>query len=338
MSKFEEYEKHPDLYRRNTLGKAAMARELGLEVMLCLDWHNTASGQSSYHEYRYLPRDLPRAVETIIGDVRPDVVQVANEPYYVKNGSKMTTEKYAGYVHDYVKGMKKAGFRGLMVANQSEKDRGDLRKAWEWHVDWDYCAEGKHRDPRVLHTCKTADCVIDGLNSNAWATRSKPRGWKWPVFQDEFSSCGKGIHSNTIEGGAAMLVSLDFFKRKRVPFAWLTMGGTNIHFGGEGGWGMHTQLVNSLGEVSISGREMLAFLGKPQYDDVVDPPVDPPDDPPGTPGWYTVNMDNAYLKFTGTEKDAALAVINAGGNHVPIHSVAFEPQELQELKLKLERL
>ena len=74
-----------------------------------------------------------------------------------------------------------------------------------------------------------------------------------------------------------MCIRDSFFDTKRVPVGWLTMGGSNPDFGGEGGWGMHTQLVNSLGEVSLSGQELLRFLGKPQYDgDIVDPPEEPP--------------------------------------------------------------
>jgi hypothetical protein len=288
MSKFEEFEKNPYLYQIHTIEKAQRARELGKKVMLCLDWHNTTSGSSGYHQSRYIPQNLAKQVERIIRDVKPDVVQVANEPYHIKKGKDLTTKQYAAYVYKYIKGMKAAGFNGLMVAEQSSGDNGDMHDAWEYHVyhnpdnpgalieNWDYCAEGKHRLPRVLHDWKTANHVVMDLNSNAWADRNKPVGWHWPIFQDEFSACGTGIHVDTPEGAKAMRMSLDFFKREKAPFAWLTMGGTSKTFGGEGGWGMHTQLVNSEGKVSESGQAMLRFLGKPQYDGN---PVDPP--PPG---------------------------------------------------------
>lgn len=278
MSKFEEFEKYPDRYQKYTIDKANRARSIGKKIMLCLDWHNTAANQDGYHRYRYIPDNLARQVEAIIKDVGPDMVQVANEPYYIKTGRNLRTDQYAAYVYEYVKGMKNAGFDGLMLAEQSRTDSGDLHDAWEWHVEdkhgWSNCAEGKHREPRVLHENKTAVGVLAGLNSNEWSRRNKPKGWHWPIFQDEFSSPGRGIHVNSEEGAKAMRLSLEFFKREKAPFAFLTMGGTSKTFGGEGGWGMHTQLVNSEGKVSLSGQEMLRFLGKPQYDGGEPPPPD----------------------------------------------------------------
>ena len=122
MSKFEEFEKHPDRYQRNTIEKARVAKNLNLEVMLCLDWHNTAGSASGYHEYRYIPNNLKTQVAAIIRDVKPDIVQVANEPYYIKKGKRLNLAEYAYYVYEYVKGMKAAGFKGLMVAEQSSDD------------------------------------------------------------------------------------------------------------------------------------------------------------------------------------------------------------------------
>ena len=279
MSKFEEYEKHPELYQRNTIDKANRARSIGLKVHLCLDWHNTAGSMAGYHAYRYIPRNMEEQVALIIRDVDPDIVQIANEPYHIqKPHKKLKTEDYAELVYRCVRGVKQTNFRGFIVCEQSRDDNGDLRKAWEWHIDkpenggWTQCLNGKHRYPRVLHSNATAKGVLDELEGNPWASRNRPVGYKWPIYQDEFSSCGRSIHSNSKEGAKAIRVSLDFFRRKKTPLAWLTMGGTSPNYGGEGGWGMHTQLVNSKGEVSLSGQEMLRFFGKPQYEGPTDPP------------------------------------------------------------------
>lgn len=339
MSKFEEYEKHPDRYQRYTIDKARQARVLGLEVMLCLDWHNTAGSQSGYHAYRYIPDNLSTQVAAIIRDVKPDIVQVANEPYHMKGNQKdLRTNEYANYVYQYVKGMRAAGFEGLLVCEQSRDDRGDLHDAWEWHVDWDYCANGKHRYPRVLHEFKTAEAVLAELNGNPWASRNRPVGYKWPIFQDEFSSCGRGIHVNSKEGAKAMRLSLEFFKRKKVPFAWLIMGGGTPDFGG-GSWRMHTDLINNRGEVSLAGQEMLKFLGKPQYDgDPVDPPPPPPPPPPNGGGWHSIETRRSVLKFNTATAQLALDEINAGNNHITITQVALYPEELAQVKRDLERI
>jgi hypothetical protein len=65
---------------------------------------------------------------------------------------------------------------------------------------------------------------------------------------------------------------------------------------------------------------------------------EPPPPPPSDGGWDTVVMDNAHLKFTGEDAEKALADINAGENHIDVSKVAFLPEDLAQLKRKLEAL
>ena len=156
MAKFEEYVNNGERFEELTLGKVMVARELGLKVMLCIDWHNVTHDSAGYHTSRWFPKDIPKCVEAMVELIGPDVVQVANEPYYLKKGKDLTTAQYADYVYQYVEGLKKARWQGLLVAEQTRAGE-QVAKGWEWHVEWDYCAEGKHRLPRVLHDWTTAD-------------------------------------------------------------------------------------------------------------------------------------------------------------------------------------
>ena len=67
-------------------------------------------------------------------------------------------------------------------------------------------------------------------------------------------------------------------------------------------------------------------------------PPPPPPPPSNGGGWHTIVMDKAHLKFRDAEAVEALKIINDGGNHLPIHEVAFLPEELAEIKYELERI
>jgi hypothetical protein len=60
------------------------------------------------------------------------------------------------------------------------------------------------------------------------------------------------------------------------------------------------------------------------------------EEPPPSDGWTTVVMDNAHLKFTDEAKAKALDDIYDGQNHIDVSKVAFTPEDLAQLRRKLE--
>ena len=280
------------------LARLHRARSLGLKVVFCLDWHNSwlkmDPNPNNYHKYTWFPPGpLPRAVRDVLLEVQPDVFQVANEPYAKTN---LGTKEYAERVYDYVRGAREAGFKGLILANQTDDSRGHVADGWEWHVghnpedpgtmivEWQHgLAEGKHRHPRVLHGLTSVAGVRAALESNAWAGRRIPKGWRHLVWHDEVSFPGKEIHINTPLGAEVMLEGLHFFRQKKVPLTFLTMGGSTDNWGADGdsGWGMNTSLINRHGELSMGCKALYDFKGVPYPDGT--PPIDPPE-PPGNGG------------------------------------------------------
>lgn len=314
MVKFEEWFKTKHLPMKEAfLERLARARSLGKPVIFTLDYHNTwhlkdPNNPNNYHKYTWFPagpiRDsVAEVLDTVLPLANVIAFQVGNEPYAK---TSLGTEDYASYVYEYVRGATDAGFSKKILAQQTFDDRGHVADGWEWHVGlnendpgalivpWTHgCVEGKHRHPRVLHGITTTEGLRGALNSNAWAPRRTPKGWRYLVWHDEMSPLGKEVHINSNLGGQMVTEALSFFHQKRVPMTFLTMGGYKEDWGADGnqGWGMNTDLINKYGKLSVGCKALYDFKGVPYPDDGGGPV-----DPPGDAGMGKLNSAQSQLE------------------------------------------
>lgn len=306
MGKFIEYDQHPGRWRQMTVEPARRARELGLKVQLSIDWHNIATGPNDYHKSRYFPQDERGTVAAMLDEIKPDQLEVCNEPYHLRGPGDMTTAQYAEHVYTFVRGAKDARFDGLIIATQT-RGAGSTA-AWEWHVqknpgfeealivDYDgRLAESKHEPPSVLHHLTSPEEYAEALRPRPdpndpeahpyYWQRPGAKGWRFSVFINELSSVGTEVHINSETGARMVRETLKFFKEINSPFCFLHVGGLSPHFGAApnegGGWNMNTELINDEGVLSEGVKEMYRFLGK-QLPDVGEP--DEPDQPGGGSG------------------------------------------------------
>jgi hypothetical protein len=88
-------------------------------------------------------------------------------------------------------------------------------------------------------------------------------GANWPVFHDEVSPVGKEVHINTPLGADMTSWLLGYFKAKKMPLTWLSLGGGNPWWGAppsQTGWSINTDIINSLGQLSKGGQEVVNFM------------------------------------------------------------------------------
>ena len=297
MIKFEIVEQKPALYQK-FLDRVILAKDLGLDVHVCTDWHNLAGGPGSYHESLWFPataNKMRKDCEKILKDTDPWCFQVCNEPFYRQSGNPRLLEaEYAGYVKDHIIGMKDAGWEGLLLADipyLKTYSNGQVRNpddSWVWMTDstnpknvpvmtWDWCAESSHGwifGPGPYNPGTRTSCMVHEMTSLAWLQQVANGAWwfkanpnrigaNWPVFHDEVSPVGKEVHINTPLGADMTSWLLSHFKAKRTPITWLSLGGGNPWWGAppsQTGWSINTDIINSLGQLSLGGKEVVEFM------------------------------------------------------------------------------
>ena len=309
MVKFEDFIEQGDWYAE-ILRRHEIAKSLGLRTMLCIDWFNRADARGGYHAYTVLPHDIALAVNSILRDFQPDIMEVCNEPYYAKrNSDKITIAEYAERVASYVDGADRARFRGEIIASQSHKNwwkkHGDLvEDGWEWHVWWPHgMIEGRHS--AILHTCTTTEQLIYKVLEAGWH-EGKPIGWRHPIFESELSITGTRIkdfepHAKNMAKSFTL-----WSKSKHLPYAYLIMGGDE----GGGDWGMYTRLLDQNGEFTQACLGIMEALGV-EYEEeengngngtILDPQTYP-----GTRELYkVVTRMNELGSWMGIRKDAKI--------------------------------
>ena len=340
MLKFEEWDHMParvEVIRR----RIARARSYGCDIHLCIDWFKVATGPGSYHKGMWKPstNTMIDMVAEMLDEFEPDIVEVCNEPYYVKGG-KYTAKQYVNDVTAYVLACEEVNFKGKVLASGTRQEVGwKIEDGWEWHAKrWERgMLEGKHT--LVLHELKTPaqvrSALIDGFHNG------KAVGYQWPVYESEYSGVGRSYSTDSVAGAEMTMAGYHAARDKRFPLAYLTMGGGWDGYGdpSPSGWRMQTDLINKHGELSLSAKMLAAAENAPPF--VLDPPdIEPPPPPPpgGGGGWHSIVTDNAHLKFTNPMAKAALAVINSGDNHFPVSEVALGPSELAALQRQLTRI
>lgn len=276
MLKAHEFFEIPDAWEV-AMQRVERAKALGLPILMVLDGFNSWWGldpgdTSNYHKFMFTPPNGWRQWTRDMCDlVQPKFLQVWNEPFH----RGLRTKSYADVVYDFVRGAQQSSWRGPIIGAQSRQGLGDLHDAWEWHVKlnpddpdalivaWDHgLFESKHREPRVLHTLGSVAEIVEALHSNAWSERRIPKGWRHLVFHDEVG-VGKTVHINSQLGYNVMTAQLGFFRDKKVPMTFLTMGGYKEDWGADGnqGWGMNTDLFNKYGQPSLGCKALYDFKG-----------------------------------------------------------------------------
>ncbi len=291
MVKFEDYMEQGDWYAE-ILRRHEIAKSLGLKTMLVIDWFNRADSRGGYHSSVIRPPDVPKAVNSILRDFRPDMVEVCNEPYYAKHQvDKVTIKEYKEFVRQYVDGADRAGFNGEFVASQSNKKffkqpQDDVHDGWEWEIWWPHgMVEGKHS--AILHDCTTLEQLIHRVGGT-WHN-GKAVGWRHPIFETETSIMGKRVKDFEQAGYNLANGFTRWAQSKKLPFAYLIMGGD----AGGGEWGMYTRLIDGQGNLTLAAMGVLDAMNI-DYDDP-DPPTDPDDDGKTYPG--TVEAYKAFKRM-----------------------------------------
>ena len=298
MAKPWEYVHNRARFDSHTMARVRVAKALGVKIQLSIDIHNSADNQGGYHNKRQIPSNFARVLKEIILEIGPDSIEVINEPYALTDqagpgdyGRRLTIGQYKNdFFNVYAEAAQQANWNGLFLAWQDHTDQsrhpptpGNFRNdSWIWHGEWDDCAEVLHDfvlDARSTDPVLFYQQIKDKMdNPRRWAV-----GWRWPIFQNEHSSVGRQVHINTNLGARMCEASWSAYKSEKCPWGFLTIGGGTPDFGGEGGWGMHTDLINNRGEFSL-GCQKLMQLARVEIPDV--DPVDPPNpvDPP-VGGW-----------------------------------------------------
>lgn len=342
MVKFKWLAQEPNKVE-NILKRAERARRYGCKVHLVIDWFEEATGPGTYHKRMWKPptTKMQGLVMEAIRIFDPEIIEVCNEPYYVKGG-KYSAADYVPDVTNFVIAAERANYRGKILASGSRESVGwKIVDGWEWHAKrWERgMLEGKHS--LVLHQLTDPNDVYDELTQ--YFHQGKAIGYQWPVYESEFSGVGTETHINSSLGAELTMAGYFAAKHKKFPICYLTMGGYNKDFGksrDDGGWGMHTDLINDSGLISEAGLSMASEEGAPPFVLIKNGNGEPPPPPPpnGGPGWHTISGVKGDLKFTTTMAQAALGAINSGGNHFPVSQVACMPQELAYVKAELERI
>ena len=136
--------------------------------------------------------------------------------------------------------------------------------------------EGKHS--LVLHNIKDPDAVYEELIDSFY--QGKAVGYQWPVFESEFSGVGKVANTNSSLGAELTMAGYHAAKDKKFPLCYLTMGGEHAGFGNPdaGAWGMHTDLINRDGKLSLSALALAEAEEAPEFEFEEAPPPPPDDD------------------------------------------------------------
>jgi hypothetical protein len=291
--------------------RIARARSYGLKLHLCADWFEAASGPNSYHKGMWKPdhATMQDEIMRMCKQYQPDILEVCNEPYHLagKKVGAYPEEEYVKDVTTFVRGARAANYKGEILASGTRPDVGwSIKKGWEWHADrWERgMLEGKHT--LVLHGAVTPEMVRDELIGKFHEGRAI--GYQWPIYESEFSPVGRHTHIDTPQGAKLALAGVKAAMEKQFPLCFLTMGGYNENFGrskADGGWGMHSDLINSKGQLSEAAKEIAKLLGAPTFhlqDDTGPPPpppddntdpVDPPDDGGGEVDPWLARADRA---------------------------------------------
>lgn len=266
MAKFKEFYEDPARYLRYTIGKLREARELGLGVVLTLDWHETAAGPDDYHVARWFPPSVKNAVRAIVSEVQPDILEIANEPHYSRRPlEKMTIEEYAALVNQYLLGADLAGFSGRIIADSTRDHNwpGDQSKRWERNTTWQgSMAEVSHSF--VLDRRSTDPAVFaNQILAKFWREERPWQGDFYPRMENEFSATGKQIHCNTQLAYDMTIAACGAFRQVKAPFGWLHMGGLGDEWPipGETPWGMSTILVKGNGDFSMVAKALADDAG-----------------------------------------------------------------------------
>ena len=299
MAKVEEYYEHPDRFEQLTLEKMAVAEDLGLKVLLCIDNHNIATKKGEYHLRRYSAPDPIRVVvKKILRETGlPWGLEVDNEAWYVKGRKGLTTLAYRDLVAEYAEGADDAGFKQRLWASQSG-DKNPWRDGskdwdhyWEKTVAWQHdCAEVRHSwvlDHRPTNPERFEEEILDSFHNPHRPPDKAWKGWEYAIAENEFSSTGKQVHCDSPLGFHMTRAATHAFRELRSPFGWLTMGGWQDEWPepNHQGWGMSTHLTRSDGAFSQVAEALAADKGVELPDSPSPPPPGPDPDPdPSTPG------------------------------------------------------
>jgi hypothetical protein len=301
MVKFEDFMEQGDWYAE-ILRRHEVARSLGLKTMLCIDWFNRAEARGGYHSSVVRPPDVPAAVNSILRDFRPDMVEVCNEPYYAKRAvDRITIKEYRDFVRQYADGADRASFGGEFVASQSnkkfwKKHNDHVADGWEWSVWWPHgMVEGKHS--AVLHDYTTLEQLIQGVGGG-WHN-GKPIGYKHPIFETETSICGRRVKDFAQQAYHMAKGFTDWARSVKLPYAYLIMGGGP---GNAGGWGLYTRLIDEHANLTKAAEGILDSLGI-EYD-----PSEPPDDPDDDGKTYPGTVE-AYKAIKRMEELGTLSAV-----------------------------
>jgi hypothetical protein len=262
------------------------ARYYGLKIHLVADWFDESTGPNTYHAKMWKPdhKTMQKEVEKMCRVFKPAILEVCNEPYHI-HGKRVGHYPEGEYVKDvsaFVRGARKAKFQGKILASGTRKEVGwKITKGWEWHAErWEKgMLEGKHS--LVLHEAMDEEDIIEGLTGKFY--EGKAIGYQWPIYESEFSPVARHTHIDTHHGAKLAVAGVKAAMEKQFPLCFLTMGGYNDDFGrskADGGWGMHTDLINNRGELSKAARAIAEEMGAPEFvlQDDTDPPPPPPDD------------------------------------------------------------
>jgi hypothetical protein len=243
-------------------------------------------------------------------------------------------------VFEYADGCRRAGSKVLLIAsNKLDEGRDQPKDLWVWDVEYDNCAEGRH-DLILSDGPSNAADLEAFLNEMPYLSngRSLAVGWIWPLIRDECSAVNNTVDINTTKGADMMRVLLTHHQRYQFPCVMLTMDGR-----GEGGgeWGMRTWFVNQVGVISKGAQRMLSFVGSDPNPDLGNGNGNGGNgDTPS--GWYSIKTAPAYLKFQvrGDRDDvaAAIALLEAGTNHIDVAKVALEPAQMEQVLAELKAL
>ena len=274
MVKFVDLDNDDDWYEEMLI-RHDIARGLGLETMLCIDWFNRANNASGYHSKLERPRleDITGKVAAIIRDFSPTMIEVCNEPYYAKRlVDRVNHKEYRDFVQAYVDGAVMSNFDGKIVASQPNEKfskPGDLHDAWVWDVHWRHgFIEGDHS--AVLHECADIDCLTSMVDD--WQG-GKPIGYQYAHFETEFSACGRATAATDPHAEIITRQFVQWAKSKKLPFTWLDMGG----YVPGGGWNMDTRLIDNAGHLTYAAKGLLSAM-------CIEPPYNPPPPEPPSPG------------------------------------------------------
>jgi len=273
MVKFADIDDH---WYDKVLRKHEIAKGLGLETMLCIDWFNRAGGPGSYHRDLERPRlsRIPSRVRNMLVDFKPDMVEVCNEPYYAKRQQdRVNHDEYRSFVEAYVEGCDMANYDGIVVASQPNEKftkPGDVHDAWVWHVNWPKMLEGDHS--AVLHDCSTLQCLTNLVDD--WQG-GRPIGYVHQHFETECTPLGRATADSDPHAYTISRQFTEWAMGKKLPYCWLAMGGSPPNEA----WDISTRLITENGILTNAAIGVLDAMGI----DIPDNPgpPDPPDPPSG---------------------------------------------------------